>query len=112
MKKIIAKVLGPNQNKFNVDLDDTECEHCKQQFFPILKNLFYSFIIDNHNVLLPNEHLVNKIMASRPLVLHSKEVFVSRQIPRTFYLSHQITYGLKVELSSPNGELTVSTKYD
>ncbi|CAF1527907.1 unnamed protein product, partial [Rotaria sordida] len=98
VKKIIAGTLGTNKIKFDVRLEETEFIHGRQS--------------QCATVRLPNEGLVNEIMAKRPIRLHNKEVSISRQIPRNCYLCHQITYGLKVQISSSNGNLTENEKID
>ena len=54
---------------------------------------------------LPDQGLVDQIMSNRPIRLRDKEVSISRQIPRTYHLCHQITHGLEVKIASLNVSL-------
>jgi hypothetical protein len=51
-------------------------------------------------------------MKSRPIHLHGNELSISRQIPATYYLCHQITRGLKVEILTKNKPIDLKKYFE
>jgi hypothetical protein len=51
-------------------------------------------------------------MRNRPIRFLENELLISREIPKKYFLSHQITYGLKVGILTNNMNSTQNKQID